>query len=235
MPERITNLKRFCIFKDLKILEYSKAFELQNSVLQAKIKDPDLPDRVFFVQHMPVFTLGKRGGLENLVKSEKFLESKKIKIIKTDRGGNITYHGPGQAVLYPVVDIDRAKIGVADFVYGLEEIMKKTAADCNIKTGRDKKNHGLWSGKQKIGSVGISVKKGISMHGLALNVTTDMTPFSWINPCGLENLSMTSIKKQTELLNNSDMNNCPDMEWIRNRFKNYFSEIFQFSMIEEKP
>ncbi|MCG8634933.1 MAG: lipoyl(octanoyl) transferase LipB [Desulfobacterales bacterium] len=227
--------RRSCEFIDLGILEYTRALALQQETLAAKIEDPALPDRLFFVQHPPVYTLGRRGGRENLVVSESFLDAKGINIVQTDRGGNITYHGPGQAVLYPVVDLERARIGVADFVFGLEEIMKQTAADYGIIADRDQRNHGLWvpyskNGAAKIGSVGLSVKKGISIHGLAMNISPDMTPFTWINPCGMANVAMTSLAKELE---GSDTLPIP-MARIRDKFADYFCDRFNFESVEEE-
>ncbi|MCP4672376.1 MAG: lipoyl(octanoyl) transferase LipB [Desulfobacula sp.] len=266
--------KRFAVFKDLGVLEYNKALELQIQTVFEKIRnkkkdkaetrliqieqaalnhdplegaqsDHLYADHLFFVEHPSVFTLGKRGGLENLSVSKKILNSRNIDIIKTDRGGNITWHGPGQAVLYPVIDLEKNRIGVKDFVYGLEEIMKFTADDFNIIADRSIKNHGIWVGNAKIGSVGISIKKGISMHGLALNITPDLEPFSWINPCGLNDISMTSLKK--ELLKNTtstksdstpfkvmhdDFSSIKIMERVKRSFQQHFSMVFDFEIVE---
>ncbi len=247
--------KRFALFKDLGVLEYNKALALQIKTIEviqdrAKLSPCSLPDQkysgetVFFVEHPPVFTLGKRGGLENLTVSNEFLNSKNVDIVKTDRGGNITWHGPGQAVLYPVIDLEKNRISVKDFVHGLEEIMKLTASDFNIKADRDRKNHGIWVGNAKIGSVGISVKRGISMHGLALNINPDLEAFSWINPCGLNDISMTSLKK--ELLKNKscdesafiqlkamqdDCSSIQLMERVKKSFQKYFSLVFDFELV----
>ncbi|MBU3950582.1 MAG: lipoyl(octanoyl) transferase LipB, partial [Proteobacteria bacterium] len=165
--------------------------------------------------------------------SEAFLSSQNIKIVQTDRGGNITFHGPGQAVLYPVMDLTRARLGVADFVNGMEEIMKQTVLEFGISADRDPKNHGLWVGRKKIGSVGISVKKGISIHGLALNVCPDLTPFSWINPCGLENVAMTSIAMEKGLLTTSDQEKKDLMDRVCHLFVHHFSNIFDIHVLGE--
>jgi lipoyl(octanoyl) transferase len=203
--DSIKKVQRSCIFLDLKTLEYKRALDLQLAFLNAKINNPLEPDRLLFLEHPRVYTLGRRGGLENLTVSEEFLSSQGIKIIQTDRGGNITFHGPGQAVLYPIIDLTQAKIGVADFVNGMEEVMKQTVHEFGIPADRNKKNHGIWVGNKKIGSLGISIKKGISIHGLALNVCIDLTPFSWINPCGLENITMTSIALEIAKSNQSEL------------------------------
>lgn len=202
MPEglnRTDKRQRLCVFTHLGLMEYTEALALQQAVLKAKLLDPSEKDQLFFVEHLPVYTLGRRGGRENLVVGEDFLKSQGIDIVQTDRGGNITYHGPGQAVLYPIIDLEKNRLSVPDFVFGMEEIMKLTAEEFEVPADRDERNHGLWVGNKKIGSVGISIKKGISIHGLAMNVNPDLTPFSWINPCGLANQAMTSIAAEQNL------------------------------------
>ncbi|NOX34594.1 MAG: lipoyl(octanoyl) transferase LipB [Deltaproteobacteria bacterium] len=233
MPSRVNRQKRSAVFIDLGLLEYKRALDLQVETLQAKINKSILEDRVFFVEHLPVYTLGKRGGKENLSVSKKFLDSKNIDIVQTDRGGNITYHGPGQAVLYPIVDLEKNKIRVKDFVHGLEEIMKLTAMDFNIDAVRNRRNHGIWVENSKIGSVGISIKRGISFHGLALNIKPDLEPFSWINPCGLTNVSMTSVEKEIQKSrdkNNEFLKYELSMDKIRNAFIKHFSSVFNYSI-----
>ncbi len=181
---------------DLGLIEYKKAFDFQKKIVSVKIKQRNIPDIILILEHPAVFTLGKRGGRENLVVTEKFLKAKNIPVVQTERGGNITFHGPGQLVLYPVIDLERAKKGIADFVNDLEEIMIRTSANFGVKAERNKKNHGVWVKNAKIGSIGLSIKRGICFHGLAFNVNMDLEPFSWINPCGMSDISMTSIKKE---------------------------------------
>ncbi|MBU1341778.1 MAG: lipoyl(octanoyl) transferase LipB [Proteobacteria bacterium] len=236
MPERINPSRRSAVFMDLDLLDYRRALDLQVQTLHAKMDQSLVEDRILFVEHPSVFTLGKRGGEENLSVSRKFLNSKNIDVVQTDRGGNITYHGPGQAVLYPIVDLEKNRIGVKEFVYGLEEIMKKTALAYGIDADRNPKNHGIWVENSKIGSVGISVKKGISFHGLALNIYPDLEPFSWINPCGLTNVSITSIKKEIQKFKSTTCvpkSATLSMDLIKKAFITHFSSIFNYSIISE--
>lgn len=229
MPEGITVNKRSAEFVDLGIMEYKRALELQIKTLEAKI-DNISQDRIFFVEHPPVFTLGKRGGEENLTVSREYLKARGIDLVQTDRGGNITYHGPGQAVLYPIVDLEGKRMGVKDFVWGLEEIMKRTALDFDIEAGRNSLNHGLWVGNAKIGSVGLSIKKGISFHGLALNINPDLEPFSWMNPCGLSRISVTSVKN--ELLKAGNDSSGPAMNQVKAAFKTHFASVLNYDISE---
>jgi lipoyl(octanoyl) transferase len=229
MPERITTKKRSAVFIDLGLMDYGRVLTLQQSVVRSKIENPEVKDHLYAVEHPAVYTLGKRGGLENLVVSRQFLIEKGIDIVETDRGGNITWHGPGQVVCYPIVDLEKARIAVKDFVWGLEEIMKKTAADFGVTADRDERNHGLWVNNAKIGSVGISIKKGISYHGLAMNISPDLTPFSWINPCGLSGVAMTSLEKQMP-----DGSALPHMQQVKASFITHFERIFSYTTEQKK-
>ncbi len=220
------------VFRDLGFMDYEKALDLQIKTRDRIIENPGVPDHIYFVQHPRVYTLGRRGGRENLMVSESFLERENIRVIQTKRGGNITFHCPGQAVLYPVVHLERARIGVKDFVAGLETIMERTAAQLGVNALGDPDKRGLWVGDAKIGSVGLAVKKGVSIHGLALNITPDLTPFSWINPCGFENLAMTSIEK--ELLAQGKTQDL-SMDRIKEIMFSHFCDIFHFTPIEDTP
>jgi len=230
MPEGIIPNKRPAVFMDLGIMEYKRALEFQIKTLEEGIGKPFSLDRIFFVEHPPVFTLGKRGGEENLTVSREFLASRGIHLVQTDRGGNITYHGPGQAVLYPIVDLEAKRMGVKDFVWGLEEIMKQTALDFHIQAGRNSLNHGLWVGNAKIGSVGLSIKKGISFHGLAMNINLDLEPFSWINPCGLSHISVTSVKNELQRAG-KDFSGLT-MNQVKAAFKKHFASVLNYDISE---
>ena len=181
---------------DLGLLDYEEAWALQQKLVSARVNKDIDRDMILFLEHPSVFTLGRRGGLENLLVSETFLENSGIPVIQVERGGVITYHGPGQIVAYPIINLHARRIGVKEFVAAMEEAMIQTAAGWGIKAGRNPVNSGIWAGSQKMGSIGIALNKGISYHGLALNVNLDLTPFSWIQPCGLQGVDMTSMQKE---------------------------------------
>ncbi len=184
-----------CWWVDLPETEYHRALDLQLAVVDAKVSGRLDADVILCVEHPRVFTLGRRGGRENLCVDDAFLEAKGVSVVPTDRGGNITYHGPGQLVVYPIVHLGRRRIKVVDFVSGLEQAMIFTAARWNIHAGNDPANRGVWLNGDKLGSIGITVRRSVSFHGLALNVNTDMEPFAWINPCGLNQVRMTSFER----------------------------------------
>lgn len=214
---------------DLGVIDYREAYALQQQISLAKTRRDLAPDVILVLEHPPVFTLGKRGGAENLRVTPDFLAQKGIPVIPTKRGGNITYHGPGQIVLYPIVDISRAHIGIADFVNTLEETMIRTCQAFGIKAARNPKNHGIWVENNKIGSIGLTVKHGVCHHGLALNVNLDLTPFSWINPCGLQGVGMTSMAR--DLGNKKD----PKTTTVKNNLLENLAHITGFSFKTVTP
>ena len=188
---------------DLPLTDYEDALALQREIVAAR-RDRRLDrDVVLLLEHPPVFTLGRHGGRENLTATEAFLSRRGIRVVQIERGGNITYHGPGQLVVYPILDLNRLRLPVKDYVTGLERVMAASAADQGTAAVGDEKNRGIWVEGRKLGSIGITVRRGISFHGLALNVNTDLEPFTWIHPCGLHNVRMTSMR--AELGREADM------------------------------
>jgi len=187
---------RKCLFVDLPSIEYRKAWDLQIQLVGAR-KDGIIDmDIVLILEHPPVFTLGRRGGLNNLMVSEDFLEKEGIPVIQVERGGDITFHGPGQLVIYPIIDMEKARLKVVDYMSDLEEVMIRAAGEWGITAERNDKNRGVWVGNRKLGSVGIAVRRGICFHGLALNINPSLNPFAWINPCGLQDIGMTSMERE---------------------------------------
>jgi len=182
---------------ELPVTDYMQALRLQQNLVSARASRQLNRDIVLILQHLPVFTLGNQGGAEHLRVSENFLKARGISLVKTDRGGSITYHGPGQLVAYPIVDLALNGWHVADFVHALETVMISTACQWGLPARRDGLGRGVWVQDKKIGSVGLRVRRKVSFHGLALNVDLDLEPFDWIAPCGLSGVQMTSIAGQT--------------------------------------
>lgn len=181
---------------DLGVQPYQQVHDLQVDLAAWRHRDAASRDVFILVEHPPVFTLGRNGSSEHLGVSPAFLKERSIDVVTIERGGEITYHGPGQLVLYPIISLRARRLGVAAYVEMLEELMLRVAADFGVQTGRDARNHGIWVGNNKLGSIGIAVRHGVSFHGLALNVAPDLTPFSWIDPCGLKNVGMTSLTRE---------------------------------------
>jgi lipoate-protein ligase B len=200
------------------LVEYSEALSLQRRLVEARNGGRIEKEILLLVEHPSVFTLGRRGGRENLTVTESFLEEHDISVIQIERGGNITYHGPGQLVAYPIVALSRMKLSVTDYVERLESVMLRIAADFGVSAGRDSRNRGIWVGDAKLGSIGINIRHGVAFHGLALNVTTDLAPFSWINPCGLSGVCMTSLAAEAVM--------SVSMEKARASARRHFAAVF---------
>jgi lipoate-protein ligase B len=187
-------------------------------------KTPVLESNILLLlEHPAVFTLGRRGGLENLTVSREFLDKSGIPVIQVERGGNITYHGPGQLIAYPIIDLEAARLDVDKYVELLEEIMIRTAREFDVQAQRNPLNRGIWMGNNKMGSIGIAIRKGVSFHGLALNVNLSLEPFTWINPCGLDQVGVTSIEKESM----QDVS----MQEVRQAFKNHFKTISEVELV----
>ena len=211
---------------DFDRIDYHDAWQLQSNLIIAR-KERILPNNiVLFLEHPAVFTLGRRGGRECMLVSDEFLEKIGVQVIQVERGGNITFHGPGQLVVYPIVDLQSAGIKVVDFVSGLEEVMLRTVENWGITAERNAANRGIWVGPHKMGSIGIAVRRGISFHGLALNVHTDLTPFSWIQPCGLQNVAMTTMQQETA--------HKLSMQQVRAFLKTQFERVFGIKFVKRE-
>jgi lipoyl(octanoyl) transferase len=150
-------------------------------------RDPDARDEIWFLEHPPVFTLGLNGDPAHV------LAPGDIPVIHIDRGGQVTYHGPGQLVIYPLVDLKRARLGIRDLVCALEQSVIETLAGYGIEAATRKGAPGVYVGERKIASLGLRVRRGCSYHGLAFNVAMDLEPFERINPCGYAGLEVTQV------------------------------------------
>ena len=218
-PKSRGSLREPCFAVSLGMIDYNEAWKLQSDLVAARLNRSVDRDIVLFLEHPAVFTLGRRGGREYLQVGEAFLEQAGIPIIQAERGGYITFHGPGQLVVYPIIDLEARRLGVPDFVSALEEIMLITVRSWGLKAQRSAKNPGIWMGTRKMGSIGIALRKGISFHGLALNVNVDLTPFSWVQPCGLEGVSMTSLQQE--------LGQAIPMDAVFNAVKENFRSVLQ--------
>jgi lipoate-protein ligase B len=212
---------------DLPTVEYKEVWDLQTYLVEARKTGIIQNDLVLLLEHPAVFTFGRRGGSEHMKMSEDFLEQKGIPMIRVERGGSITFHGPGQLVVYIIHDLGRSRLGVTEYVNRLEETMKRVCGDWGIHAERNPLNRGIWVGKNKLGSIGIAVRRGVSFHGFALNVNTSLEPFTWVNPCGLEGVRITSMK---EVLGKE-----LPMKGIRDSVCFYIQEIFGVQLEKIDP
>jgi lipoate-protein ligase B len=209
---------------DFDSVDYSVALDLQHRLVAARKSKVLEKDILLVLEHPPVFTLGRRGGRENLRVSSDFLEKSGIQVIQVERGGNITYHGPGQLVVYFISDLNATRMGVDNYVSRLEEVMLRIAADWNVPAERNDANRGIWVGNNKMGSIGIAIRRGVTFHGLALNANPSLEPFCWINPCGMQNIGMTSIQQESA--------HSVSMPQVRQSFKLHFTSVFGAKLVE---
>ena len=208
---------------DFDTLDYGRALCLQHDLVAARRSGIIQQNVLLLLEHPPVFTLGRRGGSENLKVSAEFLKKHHIEVVQIERGGNITYHGPGQLVAYTIFDLNAGRRGVEDFVHRLEEVMLRVSQSSGVAATRDRRNRGIWVGDHKLGSVGIAIRRGITFHGLALNVDPCLEHFGWINPCGLQNAGVTSIRREST--------KPVSMQDIRTTFKHHFSDVFGAALL----
>ncbi len=176
----------------LGLVPYQEALALQHQLVQQRAADT-IADVLLLLQHPAVFTTGRFRGESELVASREQLEREGIEVVPTNRGGSITFHGPGQLVGYPIFDLRELGIGVREYVWNLEEVVIRVLAGRGIGGRRRAGYPGVWAGEYKICSLGIHVARHITMHGLALNVSPDLRYFDYINPCGLKGVRMTSM------------------------------------------
>ncbi|MCW2979670.1 MAG: lipB [Solirubrobacterales bacterium] len=191
---------------DCGTLPYKDAWEVQLRLAERR-SEGAIPDVLMLLQHSPVYTRGRRAKAEELPMGEAWYEERGIEILDTDRGGLVTYHGPGQLVAYPIVDLAPLGGDVHEYVRGLERVMIGSLAEHGVGAQTIEGLTGVWTqgpppgpavagAAKKIGSIGIHVSKGITTHGLAVNVDNDLQPFEWVVPCGIQGVTMTSIARE---------------------------------------
>jgi lipoate-protein ligase B len=177
---------------DLDLIDYKKAWDIQHRLWSRRVEG-ELPDLLILLEHPHVITLGRRGNGSHLIVSPEVLETMKIPIFHVERGGDITYHGPGQMVVYPILNLKEYGYRIVRYIDQLEEVVLRVLRDFGIEGRRDPLNRGVWVGREKIASVGVAVKRWVSFHGFALNYETDLKYFDLINPCGLKGEKVTSM------------------------------------------
>ena len=194
-PEMTASDKGIAVRIESGLTPYAEGLRLQRALHSARCAG-EAGDAILMVEHPPVFTLGRSAVARHLLWDRAELRKRGIDLVETDRGGDVTYHGPGQVVAYPVIDIAARGIGVRDYVFRLEGAVIETLDALGLRAGRDARNRGVWIGNAKICAIGIRVSRHTPMHGLALNVNTDLAPFGGIVPCGLADADVTSVAEE---------------------------------------
>jgi lipoyl(octanoyl) transferase len=225
------------LFKDLGIRSYKEIWDYQEALLQENVQSKSIANNgngittnhLLFVEHLPVYTLGKSGKKEHVLISEADLHNQSIEYFHINRGGDITFHGPQQIVVYPILDLEKFKTDLGWYLRNLEEVIIKTLADYGLQGDRSKGETGVWLdplivGKaRKICAMGIKCSRWITMHGFAFNVNTDLNYFDYIIPCGIKDKQVTSLEKELGYKVN--------YEEVKNKVLHYFKEVFNVEII----
>ncbi|MFA8300962.1 MAG: lipoyl(octanoyl) transferase LipB [Hyphomicrobiales bacterium] len=224
-------------FKDLGLIDYKEAWDHQEDLFKSSqdIKTANfskeesqqelVPNHLLFCIHPHVYTLGKSGDQQNLLVAEHFLKTKGVDYYHINRGGDITYHGPGQLVAYPIIDLKNFDLSIKEYIWSLEEVIIKVLKDYNIEASRIDEATGVWLDTdkptaRKICAIGVKASRYVTMHGLAFNVNTDLNYYSYINPCGFTDKGVTSLQKE--------LGHEVAMEEIYEKTLKYFKEVFSF-------
>jgi len=198
-------------------LSYLDALDLQLKT-QKERQENKIEDTIIFVEHPPVLTTGRRDQSHNI-----FVNPDEVgaELVQTNRGGEVTYHGPGQLVGYVILDLDVYKKGIKSFVFDLEEVfIQLLKEEYSIDSGRDDKHRGTWVNDAKVTAIGLAVNKGITMHGFAFNINTDLSHFKWIVPCGIADKAVTSLEKLTGA--------ALDMDLVQAQVLKHFKRVFNY-------
>lgn len=201
--------------KNLNQVDYEPTYQAMQAFTQNRT--PETTDEIWFAEHPPVYTLGRHSDPTHI------LNSSQIPVVQTDRGGQVTYHGPGQLMIYCLIDIKRLKIGPKDFVCKLEQSLIETLKVFNILAERQSGMPGVYVAGQKIASLGLRIKQGKTYHGIGLNVAMDLSPFQNIHPCGYKNLEMTQIA-----------DHCDAPKWVdlSQAFMAHFAALFHYDVAQ---
>lgn len=198
-------------------VRYADGVRLQEALFQARLDD-QIPDTVLFLEHHPVITLGRRGRENFVLAAKAELEKRGVDLVKSSRGGDVTYHAPGQLVMYPILKLGTAESDSHGYLHNLEEIAVRTAADFGVKAFRRAGMNGAWTDDGKIAAIGFALKRWVTMHGMSFNVDVDLNGFELIVGCGLVGQPVSSLKK---ILGEK----CPPLATVRDAMKRHFAEV----------
>lgn len=225
------NNPKTCWFVNLGLVPYAPSCELQRRLVRAR-KAAAIPDTLLFCEHPHVITLGRNGRQENLLASAHLLRQMNVEFHSTDRGGDITYHGPGQIVGYPILDLSSHRRDVRWYVHHLEEVMILATADFGLAARRSAANHGVWldspspaplNNEEKLAALGVHLSRWVTSHGFAFNVSTDLRFFDLIVPCGLADKRATSLERA--------LGRGVSPGEVRERLAARFAEVFSVSLV----
>ena len=213
---------RTCRVLNLGLVDYLRAWDMQKALVQKVVEGVE-PDTLLLLQHPHTYTIGRRGQREDVLLSEAELQGLGVSVYDVDRGGEATYHGPGQLVAYPIVNI-RPFGGPVKFVRTLEQVMISTLADYGIGASTKEGCTGVWAGEDKIGAIGLKVSRGVASHGLSLNVNPDLGYYEHVIPCGSPEITVTSMEKQ--------LSQAVDVDAVAYTLQYHFGRLLKLKMVE---
>ena len=217
--------EKILTYSDLGFIDYKEAWDLQKEILSQRLSG-ETEDILLLLEHPNTYTLGKTANKHNLKGSEEYLKQNQISVYDIDRGGDITYHGPGQIVGYPIIDLNNWYKDTHKYLRALEEVIILTCSEYNLVCERNPKHTGVWLKERKIAAIGIKVSRWITMHGFAFNVNTDLNLFNGIIPCGIQDKEVTSLSRE--------LNRKVDIQEVKEKLLKNFKEIFNYSLISVK-
>jgi len=206
-----------CYVEQLGLVEYAEGLRLQKEMV-AHRKAGTIPDTLLLLEHPHVYTLGRNARRENVLMSADWLAARGVRVFETERGGDVTYHGPGQLVGYPILDLTRHRRDISWYMRSLEEVFIRTARDFGIEASRCDCAPGVWVGTDKLTAMGVHLSRWVTSHGFALNVNTDLRYFEWIVPCGIRDKGVTSLAKL--------LGHAVEMEAVTERVIEHFGDVF---------
>jgi lipoyl(octanoyl) transferase len=217
---------RPCQLHRLHLVTYENGTKLQERLVELRQRE-EIVDQLLLLEHPPVITLGRGGKLDNLLASTQLLDAQHIRFFETTRGGDITYHGPGQIVGYPIVHLGENNRDVRKYVTKIEEVLIRTVAEYGITAERVDGRRGIWVGNDKIAAIGVRIARWVTSHGWALNVSTNLDHFRLITPCGLHGTGVTSIERQ--------LGRPVSLDEVREILAAKFAEVFERELVPREP
>lgn len=204
---------------DLGIIDYKEAWDLQKELFSKRVSG-EVEDYLLLLEHPNTYTLGKTAHKENLKGSDEYLKENQISVYDIDRGGDITYHGPGQVVGYPIIDLNKWHKDTHKYLRALEEVIINTCAEYNLNCERNSKHTGVWFRDKKIAAIGIKVSRWVTMHGFAFNINTDLDLFNGIIPCGIQDKAVTSLSQEMGIR--------IEIDEVKGKLLNNFIKVFNY-------
>lgn len=212
----------FAVIRFNRFIEYENGLELQKKAFEL-VREDKFEGILLVLEHAPVLTIGSNGGANNILESSEALADKNIGVYETRRGGNVTFHGPGQIIAYPIFNLEKLNKDAHWFMDCMESTAIKTLAKYNLQASKKPKYRGVWVGDEKIVAVGLQIRKWITMHGMALNVNVDKRYFDMINPCGITEFGVASLE---------DFKPDADIESVKTELIRSFENVFNIELIE---